>query len=555
MTAVSEPLAGRPIENVLGRLQRVRRSGDSWQAQCPGHDDSTPSLSVKELEDGVVLLCCHAGCPPERVLHTIGLTFTDLYPDRHEHGTAPTAGSDVVATYDYADESGKVLFQVRRTKEKKFLQYHPDDNGGWVKGVQGVRRVPYRLPWLLGVAKAGGLLFLVEGEKDVHTLEGMGFVATTTPGGANAWRDEYAPHFQGARVVVLPDNDDAGQGYAEKAAAALRGVAAEVCVVALPGLKAKGDVTDWVRAGGTREVLEKLTQPRRPRRPVTSEEATALFLADLDRRARGEVRGLPWPPSWSRLGEAIGPLEPGTLTVIAARPSMGKTIFAQQYQAFLSDRGFRVLYVSRELTPERLVRRHLVREGASIQRLKIGKLTEEDLQAKERYLERQRSWSVLYDHVSRTTAEIGKVASEHQAECIMVDYLQRLAYNEEKEYAALTRLANEFQDLALDMDIPVILVSQLSRPLKGQDHKPPTMSDVRGSGAIEERAATIVLLHRDWKTTKNDQGREVATLRLETGSFIVAKNADGEADLWQPMVVQGERMRIVESTAESGGRH
>ena len=241
---------------------------------------------------------------------------------------------------------------------------------------------------------------------------------------------------------------------------------------------------------------------------------------------------------WARLSQGLLPSWP--------RPSAGKTIASLQQQAFLTDKGFRVVLVSRELTSERLVRRHIVREGASMENLKVGKLTEEDREAKDRYFERQKSWPVLYDHASRTVPEIAKVASDYQAECVIVDYLQRLTYNEDSEYAGLTRLANELQDFTLDTGIPVICLSQLSRPSKGQEYRPPSMSDIRGSGAIEERASHIILLHRDW-TTRKQGPQEVAGLRLNRGSFIVAKNADGETDLRIPMVVEGRRMRILES--------
>lgn len=257
------------------------------------------------------------------------------------------------------------------------------------------------------------------------------------------------------------------------------------------------------------------------------------------------MKGLPWCSDWPQLGDTLGPIEPGSFTIIAARPSVGKTIVTLQQQAFLNDKGSRVILVSRELTPERLVRRHIVREGASMKNLKVGELTEKDREAKDRYFERQKSWPVLYDHASRTVPEIAKVASDYQAECVIVDYLQRLTYNVDSEYAGLTRLVNELQDFTLSTGIPVICLSQLSRPPKGQEHRPPTISDLRGSGAIEERASNIVLLHRDW-TTRKQGSQDVDSIRLDKGRFIVAKNADGEADLHIPMLLQGCRMQIVE---------
>ncbi len=74
------------IENLLGRLERVRRTGPcTYSACCPAHDDRGPSLSVRETDDGRILLHCYAGCDPHDVLAAIGLTFRDLHPDRAIH--------------------------------------------------------------------------------------------------------------------------------------------------------------------------------------------------------------------------------------------------------------------------------------------------------------------------------------------------------------------------------------------------------------------------------------------------------------------------------------
>lgn len=70
-------------ENLLSRLERIKRTGAGrWQARCPAHDDRGPSLSVRELDDGRVLVHCFAGCDPHSILSAVDLTFDDLYPPR-----------------------------------------------------------------------------------------------------------------------------------------------------------------------------------------------------------------------------------------------------------------------------------------------------------------------------------------------------------------------------------------------------------------------------------------------------------------------------------------
>ena len=75
----AETLPVSPISVVLGRLDRVRKSGEGWMARCPAHEDRTPSLSVKENDDGTVLVNCFAGCLPEEVCGAIGLNLAALF--------------------------------------------------------------------------------------------------------------------------------------------------------------------------------------------------------------------------------------------------------------------------------------------------------------------------------------------------------------------------------------------------------------------------------------------------------------------------------------------
>jgi hypothetical protein len=79
---VTEPLPVSPLQVVLGRLDRVRRSGDGFMARCPAHEDRTPSLSIKETDEGTVLVHCFAGCRPEEVAGAIGLNLAALFSSK-----------------------------------------------------------------------------------------------------------------------------------------------------------------------------------------------------------------------------------------------------------------------------------------------------------------------------------------------------------------------------------------------------------------------------------------------------------------------------------------
>lgn len=154
----------------------------------------------------------------------------------------------IVKTYDYRTENGELLFQVCRFEPKDFRQRRPDGNGDWIWSVKGVHRVPYRLPDMLKAVH--DTVIICEGERDCDGLASNGFVATTCVGGANKWTVDLNEHFRAKTVYILPDNDDAGRKHAQDVARNLHGIADSVSIVELPGLPPKGDVSDWLDAGG-----------------------------------------------------------------------------------------------------------------------------------------------------------------------------------------------------------------------------------------------------------------------------------------------------------------
>ncbi len=279
---------------------------------------------------------------------------------------------------------------------------------------------------------------------------------------------------------------------------------------------------------------------------VPGEVAFFDCLQDIERRRSGQVAGLPWPVEWPGLAKTVGSIEPGTFIVVAARPSVGKTMWAEQLLRTVCGHGKSVLYVSRELTVTRLMWRHFASYGADLYRLRTGKITAQDQHAIDTFQDESRGWEVHYDTASRSVADIRREVDLLRPDLVIVDYLQRLDYDTRTEYAGITRLVNELQNVTLESGVPVVCLSQLSRPAKGSEHKRPRMSDTRGSGAVEERAATLILLHRNWRTEVDERGFTQATSAEDTGLMIVAKCADGQADVAIPCLLEGARMRIVE---------
>jgi putative DNA primase/helicase len=149
---------------------------------------------------------------------------------------------DPVATYDYVDEGGNLLFQVCRFMPKTFRQRRPN-GGGWTWDLKGVRRVLYRLPVLFEAVTNKRPIIVTEGEKDVDALVRLNFAATTNPGGASKWHAGYNEFLRGADVILIPDNDEAGRAHMQAVAGELNDVAKSVRILTLPALPDKGDVS------------------------------------------------------------------------------------------------------------------------------------------------------------------------------------------------------------------------------------------------------------------------------------------------------------------------
>ncbi len=348
----------------------------SYRAKCPCHDDQHPSLDIDVDAEGKVLLICRV-CGPTAlpgILSAANLTTADLFADKpKEHR------GRIVATFDYHDENGNLVYQACRIepgpdgKKKSFFQQRParlrvdGTADGWIKNLDGVPRVLYRLPELQA-ADAENWVFVPEGEKKVDALRGLGCVATCNVGGAKKWLKTYTAQLKGRRVCILPDNDEPGREHAAVVAASLAGIAACVAVVALPGLAPKGDVLDWLATGGTVERLYELIavepvwtapsangkhEPELNGKPSTNGQHPEIIDAPL-------LVSLTIPDArW-----AIPNLVPEGFSFLAGKPKLGKSwmcldfalaiAFGGKALGKLNVRQGKVLYLALEDTKRRL---------------------------------------------------------------------------------------------------------------------------------------------------------------------------------------------------------
>lgn len=307
----------------------MRGSGDQFNAQCPAHDDRGPSLSVG-YAGGKVLLSCKAGCDTTEVLAALGLAMRDLF-DAEPDAQRDAAGRPrVVAEYAYRDESGTLLYTVKRYEpgyngeRKTFRPFLP---GAERSGIRGARRVLYRLPELRDGIAAGRRVWIVEGEKDVDALARLGEIATCNLNGAGKWRAEYAAAFTGAEVTIVADRDEPGRDHARDVAASLAGVAAAVRIVQPAVTADKADVSDHLAAGYGLADLVPLDAEQEP----DGDESDGEWWR--------EVAALHAPLDWFKVWEdtpddvewLVEPLiERGRSIVIYSPPKAGKSLLMQE---------------------------------------------------------------------------------------------------------------------------------------------------------------------------------------------------------------------------------
>jgi len=223
------------------------------------------------------------------------------------------------------------------------------------------------------------------------------------------------------------------------------------------------------------------------------------------------------------LDYCTGGLFDGEMTVIAARPSVGKTALGLFIAIKLAREGRKVHFVSREMSSNAIGMRILsMASGIDTGRIKAGKITEEQWQKIARALGAYSTSNLIVDTDSKTPSDIKAVAKELQAkdglDLVIIDYLQILTPDgrhntREQEVASISR---SLKNLSLDINKPVIVLAQLNR---NAENKRPTLADLRESGAIEADADNVWFLHYPSENQLYDN---------QKNKFMVCKNNNYE---------------------------
>jgi hypothetical protein len=276
------------------RAPKVRQRGHEWRGPCPIHGGKNDNFAVN-ADTG--MWYCHSQCgrggsvfdlemaltntefptaanETRRIVGRPALRQVDREPEmkwglpgwshnylRQQIETVEQKQSwKHTAIYPYFDADGALAYvKVRfidKQNDKTFRQFGPTSKLGWKSRKRaGKKPILYRLNTLAAAPE----IFIVNGEKAADRGAGeLGIVTTCTPDGEGRWLGQFSKALAGKKVRIVIDRDEKGEMHGKVVSEALAPHVAEVKIIRLPGLRPKGDLWDWIEAGGTREELSQI---------------------------------------------------------------------------------------------------------------------------------------------------------------------------------------------------------------------------------------------------------------------------------------------------------
>lgn len=219
-----------------------------------------------------------------------------------------------------------------------------------------------------------------------------------------------------------------------------------------------------------------------------------------------------------RLDEILGGLEAGDVCVIGARPAVGKSALATQIIGNVAEQGLRVGYFNLEMVKSQVYERFVARNGGlTLTRIRRAKdFCNDEKEKFDKANEKIKKMDVRIYTGSKTVSEIKHECRHQGFDLIVIDYLQLV--KADRQYAnrssEVGNISKTIKELAMELNVPVILLSQLNRVSEGRDTKEPTMAELRESGDVEQDASQIILIwnlsedNKSYKGLKIDKNRQ-----------------------------------------------
>ena len=304
------------VENVLAALGEYTKTGSGYKARCPAHNDSSPSLSISEGDNGKAVVCCHAGCTQDAVMAKLGYSAREANASRaskpnkdkprNRHATAEAAikaakwgveqndKREIVETIPHLYENGQPFgYSVRFNfaDGKTYRQVHRDGDA-WLTSA-GDNLWPI---FKLNELPAEGVIYLHEGEKACLAGWQVGLPSTCCKGGCKAPQKTDWQTLAGREICILPDRDEPGEKFTTTMVGILQALGSTVKVVRLKGRpEGGGDLADIVESGKkpedvrdsviTSHTLAKVEPQPKPEQPKETGPTLRLTsMADIEAR-------------------------------------------------------------------------------------------------------------------------------------------------------------------------------------------------------------------------------------------------------------------------------
>lgn len=236
---------------------------------------------------------------------------------------------------------------------------------------------------------------------------------------------------------------------------------------------------------------------------------------------------------FSKLDDMLGGLEGGDMIIIGARPGVGKSALVTQITSNFADQGKRIGFYNLEMKEKQVYERFVVSQsGIGLTRLRRAKKFLGD--EKERFdnanavLEKKDS--IVITTGSKAVSEIRSESRHMGYDIIIIDYLQLLKTDKEyrgNRYAEVGAISKAIKALAMELNIPIIALSQLNRVSEARDTKEPTMAELREAGDIEQDASVIILM---WNLSSDDRSKKGCKVEKQrqgqTGKVVLNFNGD-----------------------------
>lgn len=300
--------------------------------------------------------------------------------------------------------------------------------------------------------------------------------------------------------------------------------------------------------GCTREKLNKaqalimaIAESRHQKQPRKIGDALAEYVETLERRHRGEVRGMPTGLCSLDL-QLSGGLQDGNLIIVAGRPSMGKSAFTNTIAVHVAKAGNPVAICSMEMTEIEQLDRFV----ATLGRVSIEDVTRAKLEgdAGDRIFAavgQMRELPIVIDEeaglsVQQVMSKARQIKRKQGLRLLIVDALGLMEFDSNKAVAELGQITKLLKGFAKEMSIPIVLLCQLSRKVEDRTDKRPIMSDLRDSGAIEQDADVVMMLYRDEYYRPDSPDRGIA-------ECLIRKNRQGKTGV-VPLAFIAEQTRF-----------